>query len=135
VGDTPLLNSTQILVEQSPLLSRKVTQPTSISTNSNQWNNTSYSTTNNPEMRSRTPPLKDVDVPKLHAPLVSISSISNKNKSKRISFEPHYDDTYNSTSTVNDYIPLNQSYTNITHNGSSKPTLINCKLLLFEFIF
>jgi len=142
VGDTPLLNTTQILMEQNPLLSRKVTQPINISTNSNEWTNPSYSSIHNTETRSRTPSLKDADAPKLHAPLMSLSSnASNKNKSKRISFEPRYDDTYNSTSTVNDFIPSNQSYTKTygsltdIYNGSIKPILTNCKLLLFDFIF
>jgi len=138
----PLLNTSQILIEQNPLLSRKVTQSMNISTNSNQWTNPSYSSINTSEVSSRTPPLKDVDAPKLHAPLMSLSSnTSNKSKSKRISFEPRYDDTYNSTSTINDFIPSNQSYTKTygsltdTQNGSIKPILTNCKLLLFEFTF
>ncbi|CAF0787520.1 unnamed protein product [Adineta steineri] len=133
------------LAENTPILPQtSSTLPSSLTftTNPNQWKGTSSSSLNNSEIRSTIPPPIDVDIPKLHTPLVPLGVNTTKREPKQTNLPFHYNDPYNSTSTIN---KLNQPYigtytsvpdTESIHNGnsiSSKPTQYNSKLLL-EFI-
>ena len=127
----------QSLVENTPVVSTTVTQPT----NTNQLNYTSNSSLNNTERCSRTSSSMDVDVPKLNAPLIPLASNSSKKDSKRTKSPSHHDDTYNSTSTISQLVRPNRSNTNTysslpetntISNENIKPIKSNCK---FHFSF
>jgi len=121
-GDTPSLTTKQISV---------VPPTVKQSTNSNQLMNTSYSSLNNTEIRSATSSTMDVDVPKLHTPLIHLSSISSKKESK----QPNYQDTYSSLSNVNSNQSYPRTYGSLPdadsmQNSSLKST--NCKNIIIE---
>jgi hypothetical protein len=141
--DTSGLTTTQILVEHTPLLPPTVPRPIHATTNANQWKNTSHSSLNNTELRSTTS--MDIDIPRLNTPLIPLSSRSSKQESQSTNSQFRHNDTYPSSSTVNNLIQSNQPHTNtysslpdtstIIHSesfNSSKPTKSNRK---FSFLF
>ena len=138
VGETSLGAAAEILLENNPLRSSMVIQPTHVTVNSEQWKNTSHSSLNNTELRSTTSSM-DVDTPKLNAPLIPLGRISSKKEVKQTNSQSPRDDTYNSSSAVNNrvqsarstYSSLPETYTIQNESFSSlKPTKSNCKLII-----
>jgi hypothetical protein len=84
----------------------------------------------------------DVDVPKLNAPLIPLSSTSSKQEPKQTHFQFDNDDTYNSSSAVNNLVQSNRNTysslppeSNTIHNEnftSLKSTKSNCNRLFRE---
>ncbi len=118
VGDTPPLTNTKILAEKPPIFPQtssrppSTIQPSNNTTNPTQRNYTSSSTLNNAGIRSKTSPSRDVDTPKLHAPLISFGRTSKKKKPKRTKSQSRADGVTSSSSTISTLVQQNPTKTN-----------------------
>jgi hypothetical protein len=116
VGETPPSTNRKIVVEKPPIFPQTSSRPpsssttapsSSIITNPTQWKNTSSSTLNNSGIRSTTPTSKDVNTPKLNAPLIPFGSTSSKKKSQRTKSQSRGDGMASSSSTINNWTQQN----------------------------
>jgi len=142
VNDPYALTTTQILAEQTPILPQTSVYPAT--TNSNQWKGTSSSSLNHNDIHLTASPSIDVDAPKLHTPLVTLSSKPSKQESTRTDSQSRYDQPYYSSSTITNPIQTNRPYpgtynslpdTEIVYSGNLTPYTSTQSYSKFQFLF